>query len=510
MNPQDASIVLRRKEKDKETKGVLKLQHNNGNVSLSFFSEIEGDNSRGGRQVKRYKQIPDIVRQLCDFTIIEIDSQDPFVVSLQGHQDMLSFHFDNDANRSNFFDYIGQKVYLRHSKCHPHIFLLESPETNQELGMPFMTTLLPAPKKEISHHNRISFPSLKAALKQFVFEDPSSIDTISRDNFREFFMEDGRINPQSQFPVALYNKNIDISICAELFPLLLDPTLHDMTFEMRKEKENEEFTRYLSIKTQWTTLTKRQWENHTELRKLVVLLENDLKSKTYLFDKYNDPLCLQKFAFNVLLTLSYYDWDHASYVNNMIIFLVPYLQAYIQTIHDNYVVTPSGDSIPFEKAESLVFWSFKKFHEKNKIFDLIRPTKTPISKQVFMEVGNILVSKYPELLELLRQKHVFSLDFLRPDFNIWFMNVISQNEFIRYIVSIHCYPDSVQFFEGFVISLFLYHSPKLIEANPLNIEDFEKRYDLMKKNPSLSRLLCNTKIIYDELFSPKEIPPKEI
>ena len=138
MNTQDASINLQFQDNGKEkTKGVLKIQHSNGNISLSFFAESEVDTSKG-RPIKKYKQIPDVVRQLSDFTKISIDSDDNLSITLQGTEYLIKLFFDQENGSISFFDYLSQKVFLRHSTCNPRIFLLESYEPLKENSIPFI------------------------------------------------------------------------------------------------------------------------------------------------------------------------------------------------------------------------------------------------------------------------------------------------------------------------------------------------------------------------------------
>ena len=502
MNSQDANINLIIDIDGKNVKGLLKMQHNNGNVSLSFFKEIEQDpNQRPVRTQKKYSQIPERVNQLSDFTKIEMNPDDPLALTLSGSRpNQFKLTFLQEQGITSFFDYIGQKVHLRHSDCNPCVFLLESLDSTQQTITPFMATVLPTPSCGSSiTQNRISLPDIKKDAKELVFDFTQESDcSMSKEQYDELFEADGKIKESVKISDVFFNRNVDISRAGELWKILLNPDLAKMTREERAVKDKENLEVYEKVKKQWCLTSRKQWNNHVELRKLVALIEKDINENSKLFPVENKGAKI--IAFNVLLTLSYYNWDHALYTKGLIKFLIPFLEPFVKDFNKEgtRVITHDDKEIDIVEAESSIFWCFFQFYDRNKLFDMVRPTKTPIVKKLFKDVGETLKEKYSCLLELLIQKHAFSLDFLRDDCNSLFSTCFGSVEIRQLWVSLLTHGNSEDFLKVFIISLLFYLAPKFVEMNPLNSEEFVRRFNELKHDINLSILLSNAKLLMDE------------
>ena len=101
MNTQDTNIELQIESKGETKTGLLKMQHNNGNVSLSFFKEVD---SQGNSTRKKYSQIPDRVNQLSDFTKVELDPDNQLALLLSGSRCQFKIIFIDEAKITTFFD----------------------------------------------------------------------------------------------------------------------------------------------------------------------------------------------------------------------------------------------------------------------------------------------------------------------------------------------------------------------------------------------------------------------
>ncbi|EAY09160.1 hypothetical protein TVAG_363750 [Trichomonas vaginalis G3] len=499
MNSQDANINLCIIKNDESKKGVLKMQHNNGNVSLSFFKELESDNKGNTRQQKRFSQIPDHVHQLSDFTKIEMDQDDQLILILSGSRCQFKLLFDKQAGISNFFDYICQKVCLKHSDCNPRVFLIESLDSSTTSIAPFMATVLPGRGSKVTP-NRISLAKIKESYPMVNFTIDNDVKKMTAEQYRELFDADGKIKEGVGFPSVFYNVDVDPSVAGDLWKIIINKDSEKKNSQERAEDDKKNLEIYSKIKRQWLLTSRKQWDNHTDLRSLVDALEKGIKAQVDLFKGYEHVKEAQTIAFNVLLTISYYNRDHALYCDGLIPFLMPFLEPFVKDAHDNVVVTHDGKEVPVEEAESNIFWCFFKFYDNNKLYDLIKPSKTPTIKTIFTNVGNLLFDNYNPLLELLIQKHAFSLDFLRDDCNAMFSTCLNPCELRRFWMSLLTYPAPFKFYEVFIISLLFSLSPSFVEMNPLNSEEFVHRFHDLKKSLNLNMLLDNSFRLMNQLY----------
>lgn len=499
MTSQDANIpVFIIDAEDKQQSGVLKMQHNNGNVSLSFYREIEQDKPAGVKTLKKYSQIPDHVYQLSNFTKVEMSAKDNLLITLSGSRSKFAINFLAEDGLVSFFDYVGQKVHFKHSDCNPRVFLLESLDSTDVSIAPFMATVLPTPKHEQNiAPNRVSKQKIRDIGKKIVFENPEPSKKFTKEDLENLMDEEGKIKEDSNFPNILFNVDIDPEIIGDIWKLILGGS--KMTKEERQNEDSENLKVYDSVKQQWMLTTRKQWDNHKDLRTLVASIEGDIKANTKLFEQYEDQKAVQKVAFNILLTTSYYCWDKASYVEGMVHLLAPFVISFVKSIEQDGIVDLTGKKRPVEEVESDIFWVFFKFYEQNDLADTLRPSKKPIAKRIFTVVGNFLESHYQALLELLLQKQAYSLDFMRGDVNTWFAADFAPADVGKLWISILATQNTETFFEAFVVSLFFALSPRLVELNPLNNAEFVDRFHELKTNVDLTLLLVNTRELLTEI-----------
>ena len=484
---QDANISLAYTIDNSEKKGELKMQHNNGNVSLSFYPEVMVEvGTKDAQTTKKIAQIPDHVFQLSDFTMIEMDAKDILVVTLSGSRSHCLVYFQADNDRTKFFNYIGQKVCLKHSDCNPCVFLLESLDSESSGVAPFMATVLPKPQST----TRISLSNIDT--HGLMFKTDETVKEISAEQYRAMFDEEGRIHEDSGFPGVFFNVYVDPAVSGELWGLLLKPEDAKLTAAERKESNMKKRETYMAVKRQWQSTTRRQWNNHPELRKLVDTLEKDLKAHASLFSEFEHPKAVMKIAFNIFLTLSVYNWDGATYVEGLVTFLAPFLNSFVKDADETTVTKPNGEKAPIEEVEADLFSCFSSFYDQNELSDLVQTSKQPFLKSLFMAINGILEASLPELLQILYQKHAFSLDFLRDDCSKWFATCFESQDVRRLWMSSLSFTSTFQFFQCFTVSLLFSLIPAFMEMNPLNSEEFVRRFHKLKKNVDLNLLLVNT------------------
>ena len=488
-------------ENSSTTKGLLKMQHNNGNVSLSFYPELIVDSVRGKPQAKRIAQIPDCVYQLSDFTMIEMDANDRLVVTLSGSRQRCVLYFTRDNDITHFLFYIGNKVRLKNSDCNPRVFLLEPLDSQAIMVTPFLNTALPSSNQRANKApsrvslNRIQHPDL-------FFSTDLLVLSMSKEKYYDLFDENLKFKDELKFPSIFYNVDIDLKVAGELWKILLEPDIINLSKEERILKTKKNRNLYCEIKNQWEQTTIHQWINHSELRDLVILLEKDLIENIQLFKHFEHPKFVQKIAFNVLMTLSFWNWDNAAYVKGLVTFLAPFLNSFIKDALENIVISYDDTEIPIEDCESDIFWCFTLFYENNNLCDLVRPSAKPLLKPLFIAIGYILEEHFPDLLDLLRQKHATSLDFLRDDVSKWFTTCFTGDNIRRLWVSVLSFSSSFQFFQCFIVSLLYSLAQSFVEMNPLNGDEFVRRFHHLKKDVDLNLLLINAQKILEILRKP--------
>jgi hypothetical protein len=427
-----------------------------------------------------------------------MDSKDRLIVTLSGSRSRCVLYFTRDHDITHFLTYIAGKVRLKNSDCNPCVYLLEPLDSNVTIVTPFNATSLP---QSSPHSNkapsrvslqRIQHPGL-------VFKTDSKVEVMTAAQYRSLFDEDGRIKDLETFPGIFYNLEVDLEVVGDLWKLLLHPDDAQRTAAERHDNDVENRERYAKVKRQWQATTPRQWRNYPEFRSLVDLLESDLCDKQELFSHFDNPACVQRIAFNILLTLSFWNWDSAAYVPGLITFLSPFLDSFVRSADCQTVTAHDGSSVPIEDAEADIFWCFTGFYEHNQLSDLVKPPKQPLLKPLFIAIGYILDDNFQDLLQLLYQKHAFSLDFLRDDCSKWFTTCFQSSDVRRLWISILSFTSSFQFFQCFIVSLLFSLAPQFVEMNPLNSDEFVRRFHNLKKKVELNLLLLNAKKLMEIL-----------
>lgn len=489
MLPQDISLNLCVIDENNSMRsGLLKMLSNNGNIKGLFYREKQ--------EATKSSQTPDIVFYLSDFITIEFDPKDKLILTLSGCSSRLQLYFQCDNDIYIFQQYISNKIRFRKSFCNPCVYQFEPLDSSVSTIPPFSTTLLPQPDNQ-GQSSRVTIQDIeKVGLS---FEPDPSIETLSSETFQKLFDSDGKVNNIEEFVKELFNKDIDKTILSQLWPLILFPDFTKKTKEERNQFILEKREVYQKVKLQWQLLTFQQWQNYPLLRSLVELLESDLVANTSLFEHFAHPKNVQTIAFNILLTLFYWDNDGASYVKGMIKYLVPFINSFIfdAPADDKVTLQDKVTTVDSNEVESDIFWCFYQFYQNNKIGELIHPSNQPQLKPLFISVGGILEAAFPELLRLLNHHHAENLDFLLDDVSAWYTTsgFFTCDEILRLWVTLTSFSvtsSDFQFNQYFIISLLFAISPSFLKYNPMNNQQFLKMFEETKKKKlDLNMLLKN-------------------
>lgn len=419
--------------------GCVRLMGNNGNTIMSFYPRL--DVAPNGRP--RFSQIPDATFNLCDFSVMETSPNEVLVIMSSPSEKFL-FSLETPADKEKFVDYISHKVRLVRSDLNPRLYKLESLDYGPS---PFVSTSLPAGDRL---RERVNIGDIEALLR--VPEDftPKAVTG-------EFASED------------LYNAAVAPGSMFTAFKTLLP-------------KSDKQDATFAEVRKQWAMLTPEQYTNHKELRKCIKAWEQFILAHDALFDKFKDKKKIQKRTFEVLQTYTIYNWDGVSYCDDAVSLIFPLLDAYI----DQYGEDDAN-------LESELFDLFAAFWENHQFGQIKGPKKQDFISKVLDQAGNRIGTDFKPLLHVLAQKHVSTLDFMRTDVSRWFVDLFKVDVVKVLWLSALSFGDWQEFFVNFIIALLLQFAVDLKEVNPLSAKDFIEKYNEIKTNVDIRKILYSVK-----------------
>lgn len=283
--------------------------------------------------------------------------------------------------------------------------------------------------------------------------------------------------------------------------ILLLPSFTTMNKTERDDLKKQNYESYLRCKKIWKLTTLSQWKYFIDLRELIKIIEDDLDKYESFFSCFEHPKCVQKIAFEILLTLSYYNWDNDLYISGLVSYLLPILNGFIKDALIDCAITFKDEKVPIDEIESDIFWCFSNFYDKNNLNDSVHPEKQPILRPVFNDSGLILSSEFPDIRSILDQKHAFSLDFMMDDFRLWFTNCFDSIEDIQRLwISCLSFSDNSKFFQFFAIAIIYSLAPNISQFCVLSSKEFEIEYHKLKKQKcNLNLLLHNTLVLKNNI-----------
>jgi hypothetical protein len=200
----------------------------------------------------------------------------------------------------------------------------------------------------------------------------------------------------------------------------------------------------------------------------VSVLEWDLKSHRELLAIFPHSKNVMKITVNVSLTLSVFTCDGFASVEGLVTFLAPFLTSFVIDADGHVATHPNGEPALAEEVEVDIFVCFSSFYDHNQLGGLVRPSRHPFLKELFLAVGSRLDQHFPDSQQLLYQKHAYSLDFLSDDCSKWFTPCFEPDAIKSLWISILSLTIACQFFQCFPSSMLFSLAPLFLEINPLN------------------------------------------
>lgn len=472
----DINILVTSQVENEATKnGQLKLHLNRAQPSFSFYPEVIVRNN-----LKRFSQIQGFYHQIHEFSYLETNQEQPLSVKI-GDEFWIRFDFKNEHDLMVFTGFIQRIFCLCNSEANRNLFLFEEYDSNY-FGSYTLTVL--------SNDNcrRLSFNLVNKEFENFGF---IMDEDVSCNDYLNVFDNDGRVILEK-----LFNKEIEPSLISELLNVLIIKDYREKTKSERNLYVLEQRVHYSKIKKQWKTITKKQFQNWTELKEHILRLEKYVDELSNFFKRYTDKNIIQEIAFNIFLTYSFWCWDSSNYIHNYTKFLVIFIKAFIKDTKDEYTINYDDEKILFEDMEADIFWCFTNFIEilNNDNTSIIRQ---PMLKNIFQNVGKVIFEKFPNFNSYLNQKHIFSLDFMFNDCINWFFDCFKDNEIIKLLISAFTFPDLFKFFQCFLLSYLVSLAPNFRYSSPIDFDEFLSEYQNIKHNMNLNTILSNTKKCID-------------
>ncbi|KAH0793153.1 SAP domain containing protein [Histomonas meleagridis] len=373
---QDPNIIVKIIDNGEERRMQLRVQHANDNITFSFFKEADKDKRRTPAL------LPEMYYSLSEFSSFELSPNNEDYISFLSSNPLnnCTFFFTEKKDISKFMQFLGQRVHVVCSNENPYVYILQPLEYGKT---DFQPTILPT-------------------IKDF---NPQKM--ISLERFENFFKED---NDKSLEISELFDPNIQNQNVFDLFKKALSSGVPN----------NE--TTYSKIKKQWKLIIfPDQFDHYSNLETLIEKIEKDIleRSERLGYMKFANPKKFQKITFNILLTYSIFNWDGGFYFNGQIEFLYPLLKAY---------VLQHGEDCNDEDCEESVFNVFADFYDQAEIESIKLNLCQKFIKPMLVETGKIIDSKFHEILELLQQRNIQSLDFFIEDCRKWFIDILESAE----------------------------------------------------------------------------------
>jgi hypothetical protein len=210
-------------------------------------------------------------------------------------------------------------------------------------------------------------------------------------------------------------------------------------------------------------------------------VEKTVKENAALFEGFADRRAMQILMFDLMVTYSLYNFDGAAYNPALLKLLFPFVDAFVAQNGENDT-----------NCASEVFRVFTFFFEakESDFGDLKKASKQPFVRKVLHEVGILVKAKFPDLLQLLVQNHVFTLDFLREDISVWFLDVFATADVRRLWIALFLQPSITEAFVSFVIALLIAALRQMEDFDPLCSEEFVERFGEVKRRLALPPLLA--------------------
>ncbi|EAY17811.1 hypothetical protein TVAG_016410 [Trichomonas vaginalis G3] len=446
------------------TKGALNIEENYGTLFLNYYSEVNVEQLVSNLRIDIQLKLPDFAAIISDFSKIKVTVKNGIILSFMKQDSEMSFSFQSYFKVKEIFHLISKYFILKASTETPTTFEFIQKDTRLISLNPFIITN-DYIKEELKE--KLSIARKGKSLQQ------GQPKTLSESEFKSLFDENNTFKPTTTFENEFYNCQMDNKVSSLVFDYIVHYNQEKSSNEQSEEPKVDKQTEYIRIKEQWQATPKLQWEKYPELRRLVNSIENDIVKHSKFF---RESEFLMQVSFNVLLTLSYWNRNRAYYNELMVYILHGIIEFYVEKIEGEKIIFYDGASHSQVESESIFFHSFIDFYLKNKLDEIIADIKTPRIFQMLQDIGDFFVKEHSEVLQLYQHLQSFSLLFLVPNIETFFINSFSKDDIKRLMISSLCIP---KFLEKFSAALLLYTADDLfaekISSHDQFIEVFQQK-----------------------------------
>lgn len=436
----------------------------------AFFAFYPIDKSNT-QKIKKYSLTPKVKFGMNDIHQMRQDNDDVLTHSiLVRNSNIYKFSFDNDKDIRVFFNYVTSKAnVLYHPANKTYVFGCHG--DNSPINI-FQDTNLPNLKDE-----SIS-PSLESNYKGLIKKNSFTAEVLNEKDYDDLFDESGRPKDINSLREKIYNVDVDKKVARKMWFLLINEDLIKCTESERESYFLSKRETYVSVKKLWKLTTKRQWEYCSELRRNVTEIEKFILNNSKNFEHFKRPSLIQKLAFNIVLTATFYDADNADTIIKCTGFVYPLILSFVCDACEESVSLHDGQTLSWDECESDIFWCFYTILENN-----IISVGPEYYTKILQSTGGLLEKYFKEILHyLLNRKSMKTINFIKDDLCSWFTNCFYGNDIVKLFVSIFSFPSSFQFYQCFIVSLLYYFLGNIIFPDNYNTLKFDMNIDTLLRN----------------------------
>lgn len=436
--------------------GHLKLHGSWDYPSLEFFPETVPP-----RNPRRFSQIPSFTYRVCELLFMEVSDDTQYTVRISdGRWTELSF--DSADDLLIFTEFLQKRVTMHSSEVDRRVFSLE-----QRIDGACYTGNRTLTFLHTSNNQRVSWYAMMRALeKQGLYCGDNGGEQLC--GVAESVLSG------EQLRMLIANWNMRKTRC-------------ECSTDVLEQRE-----RYLKIKKQWMYVTKRQFQNWSNLEEQIIRLEKLVDDCCFLFDGYTDGNKVMEMVFNILLTYSLWCWNSCYYIHNYMKILSIFFNCFIKDVIEDFAIGYNDERMSFNDSEADIFWCLVGFIDILK-YDDSTVIRQPMLKDLFQSIGSVIFEKIPILNAYLNQIHVFSLDFLFDDCINWFFDCFNNDDNKKILISALTFPDMFNFFQCFTLSFLISLITNFEYIYPIDFDEFLNEYHKLKHKMNLNTILSNTK-----------------
>lgn len=432
------------------SKGTLTIEETPNAIFFNFYSSILIEQNLTQTQSEILEQIPDFAFMLSDYNRMSISMARSIQITFHKQDSKVDFALEGYFKVKQILDMISR-----------HYIILSTLENSTNFEFCSLNLKLvgfnPFGNTNMYINNEMN-EKLKI-ISKVLPEQPIQPKVLTKEVFMNAFDEEGRLKPDFDCEKEFFNCRADDNLQYLLFDYLVQKKEEDTTTEQRIENRKARYDEYIKTKSQWQATTKIQWNFYQHLRDLVMQLEKEIQESSNLF---RDSDILMQIAFNVLLTLTYFDYNHMYYNKSILHIVSAIMNIYVKAVNTDSIIFYDDSSHNLVESESIIFWAFVDLFSKHKFEDISTDTKAPRIFNLFTTVGEYFKNSRPEVLQLYRYLQCYSFLFLIPYMESFFTQALPQKDITRVFISSLCIPN---FLEKFVCAILYCLADSIFKEN---------------------------------------------